>query len=135
MRSIRILLLLTSLLSLFGLSVSAAVAAPGNAPSATSFELECDNGEPYTIVLNGNGPFTPGHVVDGNGRNLIPVAFSIEGVDQDGNLVFSDSGSKRGQMTGLTGRLTDCTFSDVFEDGEFVVTITGTATVYEVPGR
>jgi hypothetical protein len=134
MRSIRILLLV-SIVSLAALSVSVASAAPANAPSSTSFDLACDNGETYTIVLNGNGPFTPGHVIDGNGRTLIPVAFAVEGVDEDGNLIFSDSGSKKGRMNGLTGRMTDCTFSDIVETPDFVVTISGTATVYEVPGH
>ena len=52
----------------------AAVAAP---PSAEVLDLTCDNGHAYSIWTNGNGAFTPGHLV-GEPGVLMPIAF-LEG--------------------------------------------------------
>ena len=132
MRLTRMITMILSLMTMALLSVGIASAAPRNAPNAVTFPLECDNGESYTVVVNGNGTFTPGHIIEGNGNNLIPVAFTFEATDGDGNVLFSGSISKQGKMKGLTDDLIICTFSDTFEEnGEtfiFIATVTGFVT-------
>lgn len=127
---------LTLALTIVGLmSVGMASAAPTNAPNAEIGELACDNGESYTVVVNGNGTFTPGHIIEGDGNNLIPVAFTFEATDGDGNVLFSDSISKRGKMKGLAGDLIVCTFGGVFEENGETLIFSGTVTGFTTPRR
>jgi len=135
MRLTRTITMLLSIMLVALFSVGVASAAPTKSPNAETFDLACDNGETYTLVVNGNGDYTPGHIISGDGRNLIPVAFTFEATDANGDVLFSESIAKKGQMQGLTGDLFTCTFSETFvEDGQtntFVVTVT----VFVVPRR
>jgi hypothetical protein len=133
MRLTRIIPMLVSLTFVTLLSVSVASAAPTNAPNAETIEITCDNGESYTVVVNGNGSFTPGHIVAGEGRVLIPVAFTVEATDGDGNVIFSESIAKKGQMKGLVDDLFTCTFGETFEENGETFTFTGTVTVFSAP--
>ncbi len=133
MRSTRVITMIFSLMTMALLSVGVASAAPTNAPNAETFLLECDNGESYTVVVNGNGTFTPGHIIDGDGGVLIPVAFTFEAVDADGNVLFSESIAKNGKMKGLTGDLIVCTFGETFEENGQTITFTGTVTGFVTP--
>ena len=133
MRLTRMITMILSLMTLALLSVGLASAAPSNAPNAETFPLECDNGESYTLVVNGNGTFTPGHIIEGNGNNLIPVAFTFEATDGDGNILFSDSISKQGKMKGLKGDLIVCTFGGTFEENGETFIFSGTVTGFVTP--
>jgi hypothetical protein len=55
--------------------VPVAAADPTNAKSSTEIHAVC-GGTPVTVVVNGNGEFTPAHVV-GSRSVFIPTAFNI----------------------------------------------------------
>jgi hypothetical protein len=129
MRSTRLIFLVASLLVLASLSVGVASAAPTNAKKGDIVELVCDTGETYTLAVNGNGLFTPGHILDNDGQVLIPVSFRFVGTDADGNVLFDDTISKRGQMNGVTGDLITCTFEETDEG----ITIHGTVILFVAP--
>jgi hypothetical protein len=74
--------MLRRLLVALALSISATVAFatsaaadPTNAKNSFTFDATC-NGTPVQFVVNGNGDFTPGHVV-GSTAVLIPQSFNI----------------------------------------------------------
>lgn len=133
MGSRRWLTLLGSLLIMSSLTVHVVSAAPTNAPNAEAIPITCDNGASYTVISNGNGTFTPGHIIDDDGRVLIPVAFVFEGMDSSGNVIFSESVSKKGKMKGLSDDLIVCTFGGTFEENGETFTFTGTVTLFVAP--
>jgi hypothetical protein len=110
-------------------------AAPTNAKPAEIFDLPCSNGAVYTIATIGNGAFTPGHILDAEGRILIPVTFHFVVTNENGDVLFDDTAAKPGQMAGLTGDLVECTFTETETDPETgeTVTITGTVTLFVTP--
>ena len=122
-------------LGFIGLLATPVGAAPTNAPNADLIDLSCANGATYTIVANSSGAFSPGHIVDGEGNVLIPVAFHFVGVDESGAVVFDDTLAKPGRMTGLSGDLLECTFTetDTNPDTGETVTINGTVTLFVTP--
>jgi hypothetical protein len=110
-------------------------AAPTNAKKAELVDLTCTNGAVYSIVANGNGLFSPGHILEAEGHNLIPVTFHFVGVNENGDVLFDETIAKPGQMAGLTGDLVECSFTETETDpdtGE-VLTITGTVTLFVAP--
>jgi hypothetical protein len=113
---------------LAGIGLGMAGAAPTNAKNTFSFQATCDNGQSYTVVVNGNGAFTPGHILTGNDENAIPVALDLTFTDLNGNVVFSQVAAKNGQMNGR--QTTNCSLNQTIP-GEG--TFTGTATVVIVP--
>jgi hypothetical protein len=134
----RLLLHLCTLVVSLGFLVlvtTPAQAAPTNAKSAELVDLTCANGATYAIVANGNGAFTPGHILDAEGRNLIPVAFHFVGMNANGDVIFDESITKPGQMTGLSGDLIDCTFTatDTDPDTGEIITINGAVTLFVAP--
>ena len=133
MRVTRTIVVIFSLIAMAVFGVGVASAAPSNAPKSETFMLECENGESYPIVVNGNGDFTPGHITDGNGGVVVPVAFTIEVTDPTGEVIFNDDVAKPGKMNGLTGDLIACTFEDTFEDEGGTFTLVGNATVFLTP--
>ena len=56
--------------------VQGAAADPINAKNSFQFPATCDNGQTVQFVVNGNGEFTPGHVL-GSTAVFIPQAFNI----------------------------------------------------------
>ncbi len=118
-------------------AAAAAAAAPANADPQKGelIPVDCDNGKSYTLAVNGNGEFTPGHDVDSTSM-LVPVAFgSFTGTltDSQGNVVetFTDPGVGKGQSGKNAKNTVTCTveFSVTFvEDGE-TFTFTGSGTV------
>jgi hypothetical protein len=56
--------------------VQGAAADPINAKNSFQFPATCDNGQTVQFVVNGNGEFTPGHVV-GSTAVFVPQAFNI----------------------------------------------------------
>jgi hypothetical protein len=53
-----------------------AAADPINAKNSLTFPVTCDDGQTVQVVLNGNGAFTPAHVV-GSTAVFIPQAFDV----------------------------------------------------------
>jgi hypothetical protein len=51
-------------------------ADPVNAKNSTQLEALCPGMDPFTVVVNGNGEFTPAHVL-GSTSVFIPTAFDI----------------------------------------------------------
>ena len=116
---------------------SPASAKPTIAKNAELVDLTCTNGATYAIVANGNGDFTPGHILDGDGRTLVPVAFRFLVVNENGDVLFDETTAKPGQMNGLSGDLVDCAFTATETDPESgeTVTINGTVTLFVTPRR
>ena len=131
MRATRLIPLIVSLCVLTSLSLSVASAAPTNAPKGELVAVACDNGESYSVAVNGNGLCSPGHILDNDGRVLIPVSFTFVGTDEAGNEVFNDTFSKPGQLQGVSGDLITCTFTDTDEG----ITINGTVILFVTPRR
>ena len=75
-----------ALLGICALSVAAlapaAAADPTNAKNATQLELDC-NGTPYQVVVNGNGKFTPAHILDSTGVIVIAIIASWKSMRVD----------------------------------------------------
>jgi hypothetical protein len=53
-----------------------AAADPINAKNSFAFPAACDDGQTVQVVVNGNGEFTPAHVV-GSTAVFIPQAFDV----------------------------------------------------------
>lgn len=126
---------LVTALGFLAFVASPASAAPTGAKKADFAELTCSNGAVYSIVANGNGDFTPAHILDGEGRTLIPVAFAFVVTNENGDVVFQDTVAHSGQMNGLSGDLVDCTFTVTDTDPETgeILTTTVTATLFVTP--
>lgn len=93
------------------------------------FQATC-NGVTYTLT-SGNGEWAAAQSVD-HRTHFIPKAFTFTVVDENGNVVFQESVSKKGHRNQET---VTCTFSDTFtEDGQ-TFTFSGTATVVQRPPR
>ena len=60
----------------FAVLAPAASADPLNAKNSFAFPATCDNGETVDVVLNGQGVFTPAHVV-GSTAVFVPQALDI----------------------------------------------------------
>lgn len=116
-----------------------ASADPVNAKDSFVTDLVCDNGQTYTVVVNGNGDFTPAHDINSN-ATLVPVAFGdFTGTitDADGNVVdtFTEPGAGKGQSAKGGKNLVTCalSFTEVSDgtDPEFPAgfSFTGTGTV------
>ena len=58
-------------------------------------------GETYEIVVNGNGDWTPGHILDGTGV-IIPISLEIHGTftDADGETFPVDEATAKGAKAG-----------------------------------
>jgi hypothetical protein len=107
--------------------------------SGEVFPLDCDNGETYTVVVKGNGEFTPGHDLDST-TVLVPVSFGeFTGTvtDPDGNVVdtITEPEAAKGESAeGLEDPVT-CTFSTSFEDDGLTFTFSGSVVGRVTPGR
>jgi hypothetical protein len=111
-----------------------ATAAPVNAPNAEVVALDCGDAGTFDVVVNGNGLWTPGHLLDGNGV-VIPVAFGEETVtvrDAGGNVVeqFTDPAIAKGKGKGRAGNRTavECSFMLSFNEDGNTITVTGSVT-------
>jgi hypothetical protein len=56
--------------------VQGAAADPINAKNSFTFPATCDNGQTVQVVVNGNGEFSPAHVV-GSTAVFVPQAFDL----------------------------------------------------------
>ncbi len=127
---------LSGLLAAGGLLLGLA-AAPANADPRKGelIPLDCDNGRSYTIAVNGNGEFTPGHDVNSTSM-LVPVAFgAFTGTvtDSQGNVVetFTEPGAAKGRSAKNTKNTVTCTFefNDTFEENGETFTFSGSGSV------
>ncbi len=110
-----------------------AFAAPASADPRKGevIPLTCDNGQQYTIVVNGNGAFTPGHVVDSTSV-FVPLSFGpFTGTltDANGKVVetFTEPGESKGQSGKRARNTVTCSFT--FTGTENGLTFTGSGTV------
>ena len=107
------LVMLAIVASLVLVTAGTAVADPTNAKRADFLTLECDVLGEIDIVANGNGLWTPGHVV-GSNVILIPYKFHFEFTFEGGTDVF-DAEKKAPN----TSQLDVCTFGGEEEEGSF----------------
>ena len=68
-------LVVIACLALVGAIVPAATADPIHAKNATQISAVCGT-QPVTVIVNGNGEFTPAHVI-GSTSVFIPTAFNL----------------------------------------------------------
>ena len=146
-RLIAVPALMAAVVGLVGGGVAGA--DPTNAKTVQyPIELTC-NGTTYTIAVNGNGDFTPGH--DTNSTAMaIPLAFGpFTGTvtDPDGNVVdqfTDDSSQSKGQSAAHVPGAVACTFtfSEVSDGSDpegppagYTFTGSGTATGVIRPGK
>jgi hypothetical protein len=130
----RISILAALVLGFSALVAAPAAADPGNAKNAEVIPLDCD-GTTYTVVVNGNGAWTPAHDTASSAM-FIPVSFGpFTGIitAEDGTVVeeFTEPAETKG--SGKNADI-DCSFTitNTFEDpslGEGTFTFTGTGTV------
>jgi hypothetical protein len=85
-------LLMGAVLALATAALTAATAAADqtNAPDSLTVTVVCDQ-QPYLLAVNGNGTFTPGHVI-GTSMELVPTAFQL-------TFSFRDSSGNVGSET------------------------------------
>jgi len=111
--------------------VPAASADPLNAKNSLAFPATCDDGQTAQVVVNGNGRFTPAHVV-GSTAVFVPQAFDItfEFTPTGGTTeTETDTSSK----PNVHGDLVTCSFdvTQSFPEGTFH--FFGTATGFFTP--
>jgi hypothetical protein len=119
--------------AVLGLAVFAPAASsdPLNAKNSFAFPATCDNGQTVQVVVNGNGTFSPAHVV-GSTAVFIPQAL-------DTTFEFTPPGGPTETETetvskpNVHGDLVTCSF-DVTESFPFgTVHLFGTATGFFTP--
>jgi hypothetical protein len=119
--------------ALFALAVlaPAASADPVKAKNSLAFPATCDNGQTVQVVVNGNGEFTPAHVV-GTTAVFVPQALEItfEFTPPGGPTeTETDTASK----ANVHGDLVTCSF-DVTQSFPFgTLHLFGTATGFFTP--
>ncbi len=125
MKRIALVLAVAMVMAVFGSGIAAA--DPINNKNAEVFQVTCDNGQTYTVVVTGGNP---GHIV-GSTRNIIPVEFTFTAIDPDtGEVLFSETEPAKGNKTGLQRDLITCeTAPQTIEDPETGETITFVITV------
>lgn len=109
----------------------AASADPVGAKNSLTIPATCDNGQSVTVVVNGNGEFTPAHVL-GSTAVFIPQAFDLtfEFTPTGGTTeTETDTASK----PNVHGDLVTCSF-DVTQSFPFgTLHLFGTATGFFTP--
>jgi hypothetical protein len=118
-----------------GIAATPALAAPDN----ETIPLECDNGNSYVVVVNGNGEFTPARDTASNSV-FVPLAFG----DFVSTVTFPDGTSitetepgaakGKGNAGNKTGDTVTCTFSFEGEEDGVHFEGTGSVTGYITPG-
>lgn len=117
-------------LAIVALAPSAA-ADPTSAKNATQLELDC-NGTPYQVVVNGNGGFTPAHIIASTGT-VVPYSLDLTftftppgGPTQTDTQTVAKGGPHKGAV--------NCTIPfQSFSGPEGSFSIQGTATAFVTP--
>ena len=103
-----------------------AAADPINAKNSLTFPATCDDGQTIQVVVNGNGEFTPAHVV-GSSAVFIPQAFDVTfefTLPGEPTQTETDTSSK----PNVHGDLVTCSFDVTQTFPEGTVHLFGTAT-------
>jgi hypothetical protein len=129
---------LTGLIAAGGLIAALATTPASADPKGETFQVVCDNNKTYTITVNGNGEFTPGHDTNSTAV-LIPLSFqdfTITITPPGGPpQTFTDPAVIRKGQSGKNARNTvNCTFSfnDTDPDGTTFVG-SGSVTAFVTP--
>ncbi|HEX2586733.1 MAG TPA: hypothetical protein VHL51_00585 [Gaiellales bacterium] len=104
----RILMGAVLALAIAALTAATASANQTNAPDSLTVTVVCDQ-QPYLLAVNGNGTFTPGHVI-GTSMELVPTAFQLTFSfrDSSGNVDSNTvSATKPGSRTGRPSETCD----------------------------
>ena len=112
--------------------VPAAAADPSHAKNATQIRAVC-TGHPVMVVVNGNGEFTPAHVV-GSTSVFIPTAFNL-------TFTFTPTGGSPMPETDTSSKAAPITptitctipLQTLFSGPEGMATIQGTVTGFFTP--
>jgi hypothetical protein len=117
--------------SVMGVFTAAVSADPVNAKFSLAFPATCDNGQTVDVVVNGNGEFSPAHVV-GSTAVFVPQALDVtsEFTPTGGQTMTErDTASK----PNVHGDLVICSFNttQTFPDG--TLHLFGTATGFLTP--
>jgi hypothetical protein len=126
------LLVLAACLASCAVVTSVATADPTNARNAAEISATC-NGQDIMVVVNGNGEFTPAHVV-GNTSVFIPTAFNITfSFTPTGGTTMSETDTSA-KAAPLKNTIT-CTIplQTLFSGPEGTATIQGTVTGFFTP--
>jgi hypothetical protein len=110
--------------------VSTAGADPGNAKGSLTFPATCDNNQPITVTVNGNGRFSPAHVVDSTSV-FIPQSLDVTFATTIGGNTQSNTDTSTHQNQ--HGDLVTCSFdvTQTFPGGS--LHLFGTATGFFTP--
>ena len=125
-------LMAVACLAFAGVLVPAALADPIHAKNAGQINATC-GGQPLTVVVNGNGEFTPAHVV-GNTSVFIPTAFNLTFTfTPTGGAPMSETDTSA--KTGPIKNTVTCTIplQTLFSGPEGTGTIQGTVTGFFTP--
>ena len=106
--------------------------------AAEEIELDCGADGTLTVLVNGNGQFSPGRLVDGG--VVIPVAFENQHgtfTDNEGNVFeeFPPDVTKGNGNAGKGKDLIVCDFAVTFEDENGSGSFGGTVTAYVVGAK
>jgi hypothetical protein len=114
-----------------GAFAGTASADPVNAKNSLTFPATCDNGQTVQVVVNGNGRFSPAHVV-GSTAVFVPQAldFTSEFTPPGGP---TETETETASKPHIHGDLVTCSF-DVTRTGPFgTFRLFGTATGFLTP--
>ena len=135
--------LIASAATLVAVGASPVPADPGG-KNSFPLTLVCDDGNTYSVVVSGNGEFTPAHDTASN-RTFIPTSFGpFHGVvtDSSGTVIdeFTDPAVFKGKSNKPRRTSITCTFEvhEVFEDpelGELTFDGEGSVTGFRTPAR
>jgi hypothetical protein len=108
-----------------------ALADPLNAKSALVIPATCDDGNSYTVAVNGEGEFTPAHVV-GSTAVFIPQAFDLtfEFTPTEGT---PESETDTSAKPHVHGDLTTCSIDFTQSEPEGSFHLFGTVTGFFTP--
>ena len=128
----RLLILGASVALVAAAVVPVATADPANAKNATQIQAVC-GGQTVNVVVNGNGEFTPAHVV-GSTAVFVPTAFDLTFTftpTSGSPMSDVDTSSKQGPAKNTT----TCTIpmQTLFSGPEGTGTIQGTVTGFFTP--
>ena len=118
------------------IAIALAMGVIANASAAKEeIDLDCGADGAITVLVNGNGRFSPGRIVDGG--VVIPVAFSNQHntfTDNEGNVFTEDPPdvTKGNGNPGKNKDLITCDFAGAFEDENGSGTFSGTVTAVVV---
>lgn len=129
---------LSATAALLAASAAGAAADPSNAKNGGLVPVTCDDGNVYTLVLNGNGSFTPGHVSDSTSV-FVPVAFGeFVGIitHPDGSVeTITDPPEYKGRSASGAKRTTTCTYTFEFTENGSHFLGTGSVVALTTPQR